>query len=203
MFQSLQIDLLLARCHLGKRDRVPTHACLVNTIRSQFPSEDYYGFEYAFYDGKIWPALTTYFTCCLSFIYFMQSTVVNDVMNNKMAVTYEFLHATLNVFLLIYSTTKLFPTEYLQESLPFSSCSLLFTLLCAQASLVTYACRPMWQQTGTVVSTTASVLPIVWDCGPPRASHWFLQSGFPPIVYVKREIQVLSEFFGGEGQSPS
>uniref|UniRef100_A0A667WXP1 P2X purinoreceptor 7 intracellular domain-containing protein n=1 Tax=Myripristis murdjan TaxID=586833 RepID=A0A667WXP1_9TELE len=40
---------LWTRGHLGRRNRIPIPSCVVNSIRSRFPSPEYHGFEY-FYD---------------------------------------------------------------------------------------------------------------------------------------------------------
>uniref|UniRef100_A0A667WGZ6 P2X purinoreceptor 7 intracellular domain-containing protein n=1 Tax=Myripristis murdjan TaxID=586833 RepID=A0A667WGZ6_9TELE len=40
---------LWTRGHLGRRNRIPIPFCVVNSIRSRFPSPEYHGFEY-FYD---------------------------------------------------------------------------------------------------------------------------------------------------------
>lgn len=46
----------------------------------------------------------------------MQPTVAHCVTNNDMAITFEYLHA--KYLYLIYSTTKLFPIEYIYERQP-------------------------------------------------------------------------------------
>uniref|UniRef100_A0A671MDI7 P2X purinoreceptor 7 intracellular domain-containing protein n=1 Tax=Sinocyclocheilus anshuiensis TaxID=1608454 RepID=A0A671MDI7_9TELE len=39
---------LWARGHLGKKNRIPSPACAVSSIRAVFPSVEYHGFEYAY-----------------------------------------------------------------------------------------------------------------------------------------------------------